>query len=335
MRGSTAHAIIAAVALAVAGCGSDETAQPTPSAQSILPPQASTSGAAAGPGVGTPVIERVALSPAVLVPGTEIRAVVNASDPDGDALRYDYTWKRNGREISSGGKPVLFLADLSKGDRVEVIVTVSDGKHESRPMSAKASVGNRAPVLSAVTLDPFGDVRAGKVIEATPMASDPDHDSLSFEYRWNVNGKQRGNERSFDTKGLRRGDQVQVEVVASDRSLRSRAVRSPILMLGNSPPVITQLPVTQSEDGVFRYTFAARDPDGDRNLRFFLDHGPPGMKMDPMRGVLTWSPTAGQGGVHQVEVGVKDGAGEGSTFVFDLTVNVAQPAAAPAAKRGY
>jgi hypothetical protein len=310
-------------------CGSGDPAAPAPSGQSIL---ANTEAAAEGVAASSnaPVIENVLLSPKVPLPGTEIRAVVEASDSDGDALRYRYVWSHNGREVSSGDKAAVFLVDLKKGDRIEVSVTASDGRLESQPFIARSKTGNRAPVLSAVSLDPFGDVRAGEVIDATPHASDPDNDSLDFTYRWLVNDRKAGRDRSLDTSGLKRGDKVQVQVVADDGRDQSREVTSPVLMLGNSPPLITQLPAARFDDGTFQYTFVAKDPDGDRHLRFFLEKGPTGMRMDAIGGVLTWTPTPSQAGVHPIEVGVKDGKGEGTTFTFELTVNAT--AQAPAAR---
>ena len=317
------------IGLLTLACGSGDPSTPAPTGRSIL---ANTETETVPAGSNAPVITDVLLSPKVPVPGSEIRAVVEASDPDGDDLRYHYVWSHNGREVSNGDKAALFVVDLKKGDRIEVAVTASDGRHETRPFIARAKTGNRPPVLSAVSMEPFGDIRAGEVIAATPHASDPDHDSLRFSYQWLVNGRKAGQDRSFDSSGLKRGDKLQVQVVASDGIDESREVLSPVLMLGNSPPLITQLPAARFDDGTFRYTFAAKDPDGDRNLRFFLDKGPSGMRMDAIAGVLTWTPTASQAGVHPIEVGVKDGQGEGTTFTFELTVNATPQA--PAA-RGY
>lgn len=327
-------AAMAALGLALA-CGSDEASAPAPTGNSIVaqPSGAPDDDASAGPGLGDPVIQRVAITPPVLTPGEEIRAVVEASDPDGDPVHLQYVWRYNGHEVRRGDKPVLYLVDLKKGDRVEVEVTASDGTHESSPKSATARAGNRPPVVSAVSLDPFGDIRAGETIQATAHVSDPDNDELQFRYRWTVNGEDKGRERSFDTKGLKRGDKVQAWVKASDGASESREESSPVLMLGNSPPVITQLPASRGEDGTFTYTFTAKDPDGDRNLRFFLEKGPAGMRIDAVTGVLTWTPTASQAGVHPIEVGVKDGRGEGSTFSFELTVGVEPAAGTPAARR--
>jgi hypothetical protein len=301
----------------------------------MLPGPGALSDTPAEAGDARPQIERVALTPPQLTPGVDIEALVEARDPDGDRLRFRYVWSYNGKPVQSGSKSIFHPVDLKKGDRVEVRVTATDGRHVSIPMSASASTGNQSPVLSAVTLEPFGDIRSGQTLSATPFASDPDNDRLHFRYHWTVNGQQKGHERSFDTTGLKRGDHVQATVVAYDGMSNSREKRSPILRLGNSPPVITQLPSHQSEDGTFTYRFAARDPDGDRNLRFYLEKGPVGARMDSITGVLTWTPTANQAGVHAVEVGVADAAQEGSTVVFELTVRTTQESAASPAARAY
>lgn len=324
--------IISGIGLCLIACGSEEPA-PKPSANAIVPSAGDAESPAAAAGSGAPVIQRVALTPPVPMPGSDIKAVVDVTDPDGDDVRLDFRWSRNGKEVQSGTRGSLYLVDLAKGDRIEVEVTATDGLNESQPVIARASTGNRAPVLSAVMLEPFGDVRAGQTVTASPIANDADNDALTYRYEWTVNGKKKGSDRTFETRGLRRGDNVQVTVVASDGSAESREKQSPVLRLGNSPPVITQLPSRGAEDGTFKYTFVARDPDGDRHLRFFMEKGPTGMRIDPITGVLTWTPQADQAGVHPIEVGVKDGSGEGSTFTFELTVR-ATPQQAPAA-RGY
>jgi hypothetical protein len=321
---------LGALALGLAlACGSDDADAPKPSANAIVPAATSADDADARTGGSPPVIQRVALTPPTPVPGTDIRAIVEATDADGDLIRYDFRWTHNGNEVQSGTKSILHVVDLAKGDRIEVQVTASDGRYSSETVSARASTGNRAPILSAVMLEPFGDVRAGQSVTASPIANDPDNDTLSYAYSWTVNDKQKGRDREFDTTGLKRGDKLQVSVTANDGLADSRVKQSPVLMLGNSPPLITQLPSSGAENGTFKYTFVARDPDGDRNLRFFVEKGPNGMRMDPIMGVLTWTPMASQAGVHPIEVGVRDGSGEGSTFTFELTVSAKAPPASP------
>lgn len=307
---------LAALALA---CGSHEKAAPKPSGHSIVAP--SQAKARSHSADSAPVISSLELSPANPVMGSHLTAIARASDPDGDPLRLHYVWTLNGTEVSAGDQSSILIPGMQKGDQVEVEVTASDGQLESTPADASATVGDRAPVLSAVGLQPYGDVRPGQKITAVPQALDPDNDPLTYQYTWTVNGEPRGHDRTFDTQGLRRGDKVQVRVVASDGSEESSSVASKVQRMGNSPPVITQLPPAQVSHGTFRYAFQAKDPDGDNNLRFFLANAPKGMSIDPITGVLTWTPDPSQAGVHPVEVGVKDSYGDGTTFKFNLTVS--------------
>jgi hypothetical protein len=312
--------LLAALAAGALACGGEDGPRP-PSGQAMAPQQAADE----RQGNGAPRIDRVDLNPRDPVAGVPISAVVDASDPDGDPLRIRYEWTHNGRAVADGARPGVVLNDLHKGDRVEVTVVASDGQLSSEPRHAWGEVANRAPLVDAVALEPEGTVRAGDVIVASPLARDPDEDSLRFEYAWLVNGNERRGGRELPTEGLKRGDRVQVRVVASDGASRSEPVLGPEVILGNTPPRITRLPDLETESGTFRYQFEAVDPDGDRNLRFFLDQAPPGMTIDPILGVVSWKPDASQAGKHPVEVGVKDGQGEGTTFLFEVTVTATLP----------
>jgi hypothetical protein len=268
-----------------------------------------------------PVVESVALNPRNPLPGSPVEASVEVRDPDGDPYRLSFEWKVNGELSASGARPRLMLKDARKGDRIEVTVVASDGRLESEPMSEQTRIGNRPPLLQGVLLDPQGTVRSGDDLLASPEAYDPDEDALQFEYTWLVNGSDaRPGSREFSTRGLRRGDKVRVRVVASDESDASRPEESREITLGNSPPLIKEIPGAQTDEGLFRYSFEAEDPDGDRNLRFRLGKAPEGMRIDPILGVATWRPKESQAGVHPVEVIVQDGHGDGSALRFEVTV---------------
>jgi hypothetical protein len=61
-----------------------------------------------------------------ILPGTELRATVGATDPDGDALHYEYQWSVND-DFVEGARLVTFdTAGLVYGDRIEVEVVVSN-----------------------------------------------------------------------------------------------------------------------------------------------------------------------------------------------------------------
>jgi hypothetical protein len=284
-----------------------------------------------------PVVESIALHPRDPLPGVPLEAHAEVRDPDGDPFRLRFQWKVNGEPVTGASQPRLALNDARKGDRIEVTVVATDGRLESEPRSERTRVGNRPPLLQGVILDPQGTVRSGEELLASPEAYDPDEDALRFEYTWLVNGAEaRRGGREFSTRGLARGDKIRVRVIASDGSDSSRAEESREITLGNSPPLIQEIPGAQTDDGLFRYSFQAEDPDGDRNLRFRLGKAPDGMRIDPILGVATWRPKPSQVGTHPVEVIVQDGQGDGSALHFEVTVTATvadsdqqPPAAAP------
>lgn len=284
-----------------------------------------------------PVVESLSLNPRDPQPGTAIEANAVVTDPDGDPFRVTFEWEVNGELAASGPHPRFTPPDARKGDRVEVTVVASDGRLESRRVSRRTEIANRPPLLQGVLLEPMGTVRPGDELLASPEALDPDEDELRFEYVWLVNDEETGRvDRAFSTKGLHRGDKVKVRVVASDGTDESWAVDSREVQMGNSAPLIAELPEVADQDGLFRYSFEAKDPDGDRNLRFRLGKAPEGMRIDPISGVATWRPKASQAGVHQVQVIVQDSEGDASALEFEVTVTATPgdageqpPAAAP------
>lgn len=320
-----------ALALGLGACSSEEV--PTGAGSTPMVPSAAETalGADAPAASEPPVIERLEIVPTEILSGREIRVLVEVSDPDGGPLHFTFVWSRNGEEVARTKQPSMTFRELDKGDSILLEVTASDGRNESAPMRLRASVGNRPPTLTKIELEPAQDIRAGMIVKATPYAEDPDNDRLSFLYKWSVNGAERGSERSFDTKGLRRGDKLALEVRASDGERMSRPYTIETA-LGNTPPMIRSAG-EKSLASLYRHQFEAQDEDGDRNLRFYLESGPTGMTMDAISGMLSWKPDEGKAGRHEVVVGVKDASGEGSTFAFAVTVatqTVANPPAAPA-----
>jgi len=301
--------------LAVACGGAEQTARPSGSAMSAPPSLEIRDENAA------PVVERLYLNPRSPLPGTAVEANVEVRDPDGDPYRLSFDWKVNGEVAASGPRPRFMLKDVRKGDRIEVTVVATDGRLESEPVSERTRIGNRPPLLQGVLLDPQGTVRSGDDLLASPQATDADDDPLDYQYTWLVNDLEAGQRgREFSTRGLKRGDKVRVRVVASDGSEASRPQETREVTMGNSPPLIREIPNAQTDEGLFRYNFEAEDPDGDRNLRFRLGKAPEGMRIDPILGVATWRPKESQAGVHPVEVIVQDTHGDGSALRFEVTV---------------
>lgn len=322
---------LAAAALALAiGCGSEDAGVQGASedAAPVVTPSGDGSNAA-------PIIRNVRIDPFEPTLDKPVRAVVSVSDPDGDRTTLHYEWSIDGNKLASDQREIP-LAGAHKGSRIEVVAIASDGQLESEPARATASVIDRAPTVTAVGVDPSAKVPPGNPIKAVAQAHDPDGDPVTFEYHWMVNGKPvDGRGSVFSTKGLAKGDVVRVAVTASDGSNESRPMQSIEVTIGSSHPEITSVPPGMDSSGVFRYQVVAKDPDGDRRLRYRLGTAPEGMVIDEIYGEVIWKPRQDQAGVHPVAIIVEDSTGLQTTQKFEITVTLTESApAAPAVGRG-
>lgn len=307
--------VCAATAVLLAACGGSEA--PVPSGRSMSAPAAAVSDGANQ----APSVTRVALDPREPHAGDDVVARVQAADPDGDAVELQYVWTLGGRRVGERGASLRIPEDTVKGVPIDVEVVAHDGRSGSDPVHAQARVANRAPTLLGVRVDPAEGLKVGSELVAVPDGRDADGDTLSFSYSWRVNGRpvEAKGER-FSTAQLARGDRVQVRAVASDGSAETPPLDSAPVVLGNSAPLITSTPGGVSADGAFRYAVQARDPDGDRNLRYRLEQGPPGAQVDAVIGEVSWTASRDSVGKHTFEVVVQDGQGGEARQRFDVEV---------------
>ncbi len=317
----------AALVAGTSACGgSDEAAVAVPAAPTKVERKASTETTN-----HAPVIRSVRLEPAEPINGDRIQAIVAVADQDGDPIEIGFEWHISGRQIPSG-EASIELKGVTKRDRIEVAVKASDGKLQSATARAEARVRNRRPTVIGIAIRPQPEVLPGETLVATAQANDPDGDSIEYSYRWRLNGQlQTDTGDSFETDRLKKGDEIQAVVVASDGSEDSAELASVIVRVGNAYPEIVSVPEGTWTDEGFSYEIRARDPDNDGPLRYSIKKGPKGMRVDSVLGKVVWQPTLDQAGVHPIEIAVSDAAGATSVQIFEITVKAEEPAAPPAA----
>lgn len=319
-RGARALPVVLLGVCAI-GCGGGE--ESTPAARHA---QARPAPAADGEN-SPPVIESVSLAPEVLLPGHPVRAVVEATDPDGDRVQLRYAWQRNGSVLGDATSDIT-PREAAKGDEITLIVTASDGRADSEPVTVSERIANRPPVLFAVALEGAETIAPGHPLVASPRADDPDGDEMSFEFTWRVNGEAvEGAGPEFPTEGLKRGDRIEVDVVASDGDDESEAKTSAPVTVANTPPRFVTDAQWRNVGGEMQYSAEAEDPDGDRSLRYRLLKAPENMQIDAIRGEVRWRPTASQKGKHAVEIEVDDLRGGRTVQSFEMSVDVEQAVA--------
>jgi hypothetical protein len=95
--------------------------------------------------------------PAEEVNGRNVAVRTFGEDPDGDDIRYRYTWWVNGVEVQGEG-PTLSTRGLSRGDTVRVRVVATDGHQESKPIEGPVlTVENGAPIILSKPTQPGPD----------------------------------------------------------------------------------------------------------------------------------------------------------------------------------
>ncbi|MGA1870209.1 MAG: Ig-like domain-containing protein [bacterium] len=91
---------------------------------------------------------------------------------------------------------------------------------------------------------------------------------------------------------------------------------------GNHKPLITSTPITTATEGVlYSYDADASDPDAGDIFTYSLDISPAGMTIDPLTGLIQWTPAIGDAGDHSVTLRVMDTGGLFSTQTFTITVS--------------
>ncbi len=180
---------------------------------------------------------------------------------------------------------------------------------------------NQPPVINS---DPSERIRLGDRYYYDVNATDPEGDAITYSLSAAPEGM------TIDSNiGAIEWEPVEaqlgkhkIEIVALDGQGGSTVqrfwlkVRPPI----NHKPIITSQPIFQAPAGqLYTYAVIAEDPDGDQ-LSYFLDIAPAGMVIDPISGVITWTPSYNQIACHYVRVKVSDGRGGYTKQTFGVTV---------------
>jgi hypothetical protein len=270
-----------------------------------------------------PSVTRVEILPFSPRVGQELKASVQAVDPDGDKVELAYQWEVNGEELEGEEEPSLQSESLRPGDRVVLRVIPFDGKTWGEPMESQPRVMMAPPPPKArVEISPQPAL-PGDLLQARLVTEPETSEEVRLQCKWKVNGQvvEEGDSMEFSTKGLRRGDKIQAEVEMQIPDQEPLTILSRETVLQNRPPQIISKPPERLEaEGKYRYRVKAMDPDGDR-LSFRLEGSPPeGMKINPSTGLLEWDFTdPPQEPVH-VDIRVTDGQGGEAQQSFDFLV---------------
>ncbi|MFZ5481185.1 MAG: hypothetical protein ACOZNI_30785 [Myxococcota bacterium] len=216
---------------------------------------------------GQPTQPAVDVEPSAPVTGDTLTAtiLVESTDPEGDALTYEWSWTVDGVDAGLDGTEVAG-ALVSAGETWEVTVVATDGTNTSAPATRSVVVGNAPPDPGTPYVTPEAPAPGDDLTcnHADPV--DPEGDAFTVAYAWIVDGAQVGEAGPVlagDT--LERGDAVYCRVLVDDGVVTE--YDSDPVWIGNAPPsvvAVTVTPTAATESTTLTCAASgASDPDGD------------------------------------------------------------------------
>jgi hypothetical protein len=312
----------ALMALVIAGCGGDG---PAPAAGNRPDGGESPN--------QPPRILALRLLPDDPLPSDRIAIVVEALDPERDALEIEIEWYLNDSLVYAGPELEMPRMELTRGDQIYAVVYASDGDLEVEAETDSLEVANQPPRITRLELVPSTPSGVDHLL-AVPAAIDAEGDPLEYVFRWRKNGRELEGQTDevLEPDQFRRGDEIRVEVAAFDGVERGHFVSSASIVVQNSAPIILSEPSYEmAGSGRYRYALQAEDPDGDLPLRYELLEGPTNMKVDIVTGVVTWRVPEQASGSYDVELSVQDSHGGKTLQRYALDIRWEDPAPAPTA----
>lgn len=208
----------------------------------------------------------VTFNPSTAQRGVDLIANPGFTDPDGDEVRYTYSWSLNGS--SAGNTSDRVSGDqLSKGDIWEVTVIGEDDTTASDPVVGSIQVANSAPLVAGARVSPDEVFDDSTLTCAGVGFEDADGDDEGYDVLWLVDGVPVADTETLTGDKFDRGQSVACQLTPTDGEDRGPSVVSPSVLVGNGVPTIGSLTIDGSEHNRnAALTFTANDvfdADGD------------------------------------------------------------------------
>jgi hypothetical protein len=109
-------------------------------------------------------------------PGSSLGVEAEAYDADGDSVRIEIEWRKNGEPAGAGNRLGI---PARKGDKIHVTLTPSDGEERGKSASLSREIRNTNPMIEGQEQFQV----SGNVVTFHVRASDGDGDSLTYSIK--------------------------------------------------------------------------------------------------------------------------------------------------------
>jgi hypothetical protein len=162
-----------------------------------------------------PVVEEVSIEPKLIYVNSELKAVVKASDPDGDSIHYRYQWEKNGIVLPGEDTGILEANQFKKGDSIIVTVIPNDGEASGKPKKSEARISANSPPM--IISSPPSNL-SGNIYTYQVKVEDPDNDRIIFALKTAPPGMMINKETGLIEWEVSKGDRGDhfIEIEATD-----------------------------------------------------------------------------------------------------------------------
>jgi len=219
-----------------------------------------------------PVMNSIAISPAVVYTVSTIVAVAKAEDIDGDAVAFNYAWGVDGVVVQEGQNPSLAGSFFERGQEISLTVTPTDGYVDGASMQADTLVvANTPPTLTSAAITPSLVYTDTAVSCESGVFADADGDVEDYDdVQWVVNSVLVATGSSLDTTLFSKGDSIVCWMIPHDGTEAGAMVASEPVVVANTAPSYTSaaLSTTSPAEGetLVVTTQGGTDIDGDTIL---------------------------------------------------------------------
>jgi ribosomal protein S6E (S10) len=249
---------------------------------------------------------------------------VDAQDSDDVSLTYSLTTYPSGMTIDPATGLITWTPTNSQVGPNSVVVLVTDGDFDTDSQSFTVTVFNTNDP-PAITSTPVTASSEDALYSYDVDASDIDGDALNFSLSTYPAGM------SIDSAiGLISWTPVNsqvgvhsvlVQVSDGNGGTDTQSFTVDVVNTNDAPTIISSPVITATEDILYTYDVDATDIDSGDTLTYSLSAFPAGMTIDPVTGVISWTPVNGQVGINSVTVDVSDGNGGSDSQPFTITVS--------------
>ncbi|MGF2736979.1 Ig-like domain-containing protein, partial [Marinobacter sp. DUT-1] len=237
---------------------------------------------------------------------------VAAIDNDGDTFTFSLDQAPNGMTLS--GSQVSWTPAETQAGRVhDIVIRVTDARGAASTQTFGIAVNapaesNQAPEIRSTPVSP---AFVGEEYQYDVIARDADGDALAYSLEAAPSGmtlNSTGQLRWIPTSDQVAAHSVRIRVSDGKAYSTQSFTLDAVEVSENSYPEITSRPSTQAVAGeIYQYQLVATDADGDE-LTYGAMVQPDGMQVDAS-GLVTWTPSEGQLGIHDISYFADDGKG--------------------------